>query len=314
MSFEKPITIARAISAIADSNYVLPAIQREFVWDAEQIEKLFDSLLLGYPIGAFLFWEVKPEKLDEFQFYRFMDDYHERDQKHNPPANLKGRQVGITAVLDGQQRLTALNIGLRGTYADKLPYYRWDSDDAFPKRRLYLNLLAPPDADDLEFAYEFRMLREKDLDYNNGGWTVSCVGMRSGGSRCANGQSRRERFRKRVDAIRREEAEFANAYQRSLAAQSVGKSFQPSAKASPTIEPITDERWNPRPGQLGNPASPSAARGVRGTSKEQVRQPRGLGQGARRREDRASIRSAGPGSQGHRLRLRRRPRGEGIDA
>ena len=40
MGFEKPITIAKAIKEIQDNNYVLPAIQREFVWDAEQIEKL----------------------------------------------------------------------------------------------------------------------------------------------------------------------------------------------------------------------------------------------------------------------------------
>ena len=32
-----------------------PAIQREFVWKPEQIAKLFDSLMQGYPFGTFLF-------------------------------------------------------------------------------------------------------------------------------------------------------------------------------------------------------------------------------------------------------------------
>jgi hypothetical protein len=162
MSFKTPITIAEVVRGIQSIDYVLPAIQREFVWDAEQIEKLFDSLLRGYPIGSFLFWEVNPQNLEEFQFYRFMDNYHQRDQKHNQPINLAGRPTGVIAVLDGQQRLTALNIGLKGWYAEKLPYYRWDADRAFPKRRLYLNLLEPLEAD-VEFKYEFELLRDKDL-------------------------------------------------------------------------------------------------------------------------------------------------------
>jgi hypothetical protein len=158
MSFEKPITIAKAISEIRSNDFVLPAIQREFVWDAEQIERLFDSLMRGYPIGSFLFWEVEPQNLGEFQFYRFMDSYHERDHQHNEPINLAGNAQSVIAILDGQQRLTALNIGLRGWYAEKLPYYRWDSDHAFPERRLCLNLMGPPD-DDVEMAYGFKMLR-----------------------------------------------------------------------------------------------------------------------------------------------------------
>jgi hypothetical protein len=38
-------------------SYFLPAIQREFVWHPEQVVRLFDSLLRGYPISSFLFWE-----------------------------------------------------------------------------------------------------------------------------------------------------------------------------------------------------------------------------------------------------------------
>ena len=160
MGFKTPITIEKVITGIQTNRYVLPAIQREFVWDAGQIEKLFDSLLKGYPIGSFLFWQVRPERLGEFQFYRFMDHYHERDYRHNEPIQVIGDHE-LIAVLDGQQRLTALNIGLRGWYADKLPYYRRSSEHAYPERQLCLNLLAPPD--DMEFAYEFRMLRDKDV-------------------------------------------------------------------------------------------------------------------------------------------------------
>jgi hypothetical protein len=46
----------------------------------------------------------------------------------------------VTAVLDGRQRLTALNIALNGTYAEKRDLRRWNRPDAYPIQRLYLNL------------------------------------------------------------------------------------------------------------------------------------------------------------------------------
>jgi uncharacterized protein with ParB-like and HNH nuclease domain len=164
MGFETPITIAKVIQGIQENKYVLPAIQREFVWDAEQIEKLFDSLMRGFPIGSFLFWKIEPAHLADFQFYRFMDHYHEKNYKHNEPINIVGGNF-ITAILDGQQRLTALNIGLKGWYASKLPYYRWNNEKAFPERHLYLNLLNPPEENDN--AYEFRMLQEKEAKHED---------------------------------------------------------------------------------------------------------------------------------------------------
>ena len=162
MSFQTPITISKAIENIQSNQYILPAIQREFVWSDGQIERLFDSLMRGYPIGSFLFWKIKPDKLTDFQFYRFMDRYLQRDCRRNEPIKLTG-EMPRTAILDGQQRLTALNIGLKGYYASKLPYYRWNSDYAFPKRRLYLNLLARPDKEN-DIAYEFKTLQDSDAE------------------------------------------------------------------------------------------------------------------------------------------------------
>ena len=55
MAFVEPITIKEAIDNIHKKNYLLPAIQREFVWATEQIERLFDSLMRDYPINSFSF-------------------------------------------------------------------------------------------------------------------------------------------------------------------------------------------------------------------------------------------------------------------
>lgn len=150
------ITIAKAIENIQSNQFILPAIQREFVWSDKQIENLFDSLMQGYPIGSFLFWQIQPDKLSDFQFYQFMDNYHQRDYSHNKPIYLTGEQ-SKTAILDGQQRLTALNIGLKGYYASKLPYYHFKNDSAFPKRTLHLDLLAKPD-EEYEMAYSFKIM------------------------------------------------------------------------------------------------------------------------------------------------------------
>lgn len=55
MAYESPLTIADVIADISMNKYVLPAIQREFVWETSQIERLFDSVMQGYPFGAFCF-------------------------------------------------------------------------------------------------------------------------------------------------------------------------------------------------------------------------------------------------------------------
>ena len=158
MAFQTPITIAKALEYIRKNDYVLPAIQREFVWKPHQITTLFDSLMRGYPIGTFLFWSVEADHCGDFKFYAFLSNYHERDCHHNSPIDVTG-SGGVTAILDGQQRFTALNIGLRGSYAWKIKYGRWKSDHAFPKRQLYLNLLRPVEVKTgVELAYDFRFL------------------------------------------------------------------------------------------------------------------------------------------------------------
>ena len=47
-SFEKAITIRQAIRNIDDRTFLLPAIQRNFVWSPQQICVLFDSLMREY--------------------------------------------------------------------------------------------------------------------------------------------------------------------------------------------------------------------------------------------------------------------------
>ena len=157
-------TIEKTLEQVHRHDLVLPAIQREFVWRPEQIGRLFDSLMQGYPFGTFLYWHVGAENSGKFKFYDFVLDYHERDNPHCPQLGpLPDRQ--LTAVLDGQQRLTALNIGLRGSMAWKRPRLWWNNPDAFPKRRLYMDLLRRPDEDNDETPrYCFEFLTEEEIE------------------------------------------------------------------------------------------------------------------------------------------------------
>ena len=160
-------TIKETIDYVQRHEYVLPAIQREFVWKPEQIQRLFDSLMQGYPFGTFLLWRVQAENSSHYRFYDFVRDYHQKDNPHCPQLPLQTDRV--TAVLDGQQRLTALNIGLCGSMAIKQPNKWWNNPDAFPVRRLYLDLLGSAAGDEEGDKYVFDFLTETQVNQADSG-------------------------------------------------------------------------------------------------------------------------------------------------
>jgi len=167
MSYEVALKIVDIINDIRKKNYLLPAIQREFVWDADQIEKLFDSLMRDYPIGSFLFWKVEKENVKKYEFYEIIKDFHERDNKGNPKANVTGEEE-ITVVLDGQQRLTALYLALKGTYSYRLPRKKWDNPKAYPSRTLYINLVEKfKKSEEIDLEFDFRFLTKDESKEND---------------------------------------------------------------------------------------------------------------------------------------------------
>lgn len=177
MSFQSPITIAEAIDKIDKREYLLPAIQREFVWSSEKIEWLFDSIMKGYPISSFLFWEVQQDNINNYKFYNFLNEYRERYKIHNEEFNTSGVN-SFQAILDGQQRLTSLYIGLKGSYAYKGYRKRWENtEDSIPTRHLYLNISRKLENEEDGREYEFKFLpksetKEKEIytDSNKNYW------------------------------------------------------------------------------------------------------------------------------------------------
>ncbi|MGL2843233.1 DUF262 domain-containing protein [Helicobacter pylori] len=172
------VFLDKTIKEVVDKlngRYFLPDIQREYVWlqnaDKKKIEQLFDSILRGYPIGSFLFWKLPKEdiaKSDEqdsdklnFQLYQFITNYDER-KPHNEKIRIEQiKRDDLYIVLDGQQRLTSLYIGLKGTRTLKKKNARYDNPNAYEEKRLYLNLKHQPNMDNPEDNYEFEFHAKK---------------------------------------------------------------------------------------------------------------------------------------------------------
>lgn len=165
--FQMPINIYQAMEYINNNYYLLPAFQREFVWKSEQIEKLFDSLMRGYPTSSMLFWKVEGSTKTKWKFYKFISSYVRDAKDHSITNELYNTSSAndFFAVLDGQQRLTAMRIGIYGSYSYHEPRKSWTySNSSFPSRHMYLCLSKTgSNNDDCQYFFSFL----KDVDTNN---------------------------------------------------------------------------------------------------------------------------------------------------
>lgn len=124
----------------------LPNIQRPFVWKKEQIERLYDSILREYPIGTLLIWKTK----SDLKRRKFIDNYKSGISLANfyIPHNKAQKMM----VLDGQQRLQSLFIGLMGSYDGEELYINILSGD----------LVAP---EDIKFDFKFKSSASAQFPY-----------------------------------------------------------------------------------------------------------------------------------------------------
>ncbi|WP_404326440.1 DUF262 domain-containing protein [Cobetia sp. UIB-001] len=143
-------TIRRLVSYLNNPDHQggfwLPNIQRPFVWHEEQIERLFDSLMRDYPISTMLVWRTD----SSIKCRRFIDHYQPGVplSQYQVPENKKSKML----VLDGQQRLQSLFIGLRGSYDRKQLYFN-----------IYSGEVKSASLD--EIRYKFRFLKPNKAMY-----------------------------------------------------------------------------------------------------------------------------------------------------
>lgn len=114
MSYQ-PESLFRIMDLI-NRDLFLPHIQRPFVWDEDQMLRLFDSLMRGFPIQTLLFWKTK----DPIQVRKFMSVVDWEAELHSLYEDTKSKQgVEKTLVLDGQQRIQSLFAIFRGAVSSR---------------------------------------------------------------------------------------------------------------------------------------------------------------------------------------------------
>jgi len=119
----KPRSLFRLIDDINTSLF-LPHIQRPFVWDEDQMCKLFDSLMRNYPIQTFLFWRTK----DAIKVRKFMPSIDWDADLHDYYDAIKSKEnIEKVFVLDGQQRLQTLFAIFHGTIKSNDGKYQLDA-------------------------------------------------------------------------------------------------------------------------------------------------------------------------------------------
>lgn len=91
----EPITIKKLIERISSGDIRIPAFQRDYVWEPDQVSFLLDSIYKEFPIGTVILWKTD-NRLDSEKRLGF---FELPDPQKNYPVNY---------VLDGQQRLTSL--------------------------------------------------------------------------------------------------------------------------------------------------------------------------------------------------------------
>ena len=117
----REMNIRTTLRVSNDEELVLLAMQRPFVWEEDCIGRLMDSLMRTFPIGAVLIWETDAAQ----RFRHFTNDAHAGEQPLVNFPEVEGKRLKY--VLDGQQRLTSLNIAAHGS---------------LDGRRLHLDLLS----------------------------------------------------------------------------------------------------------------------------------------------------------------------------
>lgn len=126
---DNSISIYEALQNIKEGKYVMPAFQRQYVWSMEQVEKLWDSILLDYPIATFLFWHLDDDNVTwDTYFCNFLYEVTFDNRKQADTVNYELSNINVnktdTAVLDGQQRLTSLFLSLFGNAFIRQKYAR----------------------------------------------------------------------------------------------------------------------------------------------------------------------------------------------
>ena len=91
-------TFTDLVGELEKGQFAIPDFQREFAWEPWDIVDLLKSIFMDYYIGTLLLWKSKKQNIEILKCENIYGGNLDNDPKH--------------IVLDGQQRLTALNYSI----------------------------------------------------------------------------------------------------------------------------------------------------------------------------------------------------------
>jgi uncharacterized protein with ParB-like and HNH nuclease domain len=136
--------LSEFILQLANGKFLIPTFQRLFVWSAEDITRLWDSIYQRYPIGSILCWKTKTR----LHVHRHLGGFL-------IPGNGNPVNEMQSYILDGQQRATSLLVSFHGGTGQVREQYSFDYT-------LYFNLVTAA------FFFEkdyFRHRRETESEF-----------------------------------------------------------------------------------------------------------------------------------------------------
>jgi hypothetical protein len=134
------LTIRQLISQVISGQIRVPAFQRGFVWDANMVAYLMDSIYKGYPFGAILLWRTK----ERLNFERKLGPFELPNADPDYPVDY---------ILDGQQRVTSI-FGVFQTEIPEVSAEDWT--------KVYFDYKANPDMQESQFV----ALSDQEFDPN----------------------------------------------------------------------------------------------------------------------------------------------------
>ncbi len=138
------MSIFEVLDRINNHTMLLPDIQREYVWKPEDVENLFESIVDDYPVGSCIFWKTSKRNINEQKpnLYYFINNFKERETQNEKAPEVMNMDDNYYIVLDGQQRITSINIALKGNFKIKKKGkgFAYDNPKSWQEKELYYNL------------------------------------------------------------------------------------------------------------------------------------------------------------------------------
>lgn len=141
----EPLFINELIQKVHAGQIRIPSFQRGFVWDADRIAHLMDSIYKGFPFGSLLFWRTKTPLNTERKLGPFVLPEGDPDYP-------------LDYILDGQQRATSIF----GVFQSLLSASPGEDDSIF---KIYFDLGSESSVQDSNFIVVPDNMIEKDKHF-----------------------------------------------------------------------------------------------------------------------------------------------------